>query len=59
MEDTNNQIAFNIMDLNNLKDIWDKLKNVYIKIDQGIVYSIFQQLFNNYLKVNKSKKYDK
>lgn len=39
-EGVSDQIAFNIMDLRNLKELWDKLKNIYTEIVQGVVYSI-------------------
>lgn len=35
-----NQIAFNIIDLEDLKKMWDKLENIYSKIGQKIVYLI-------------------
>lgn len=37
----NNQIAFYIIDLKNFQDIWDKLKSIYTKIGQGVIYLIF------------------
>lgn len=46
------------MNLNNPKDMWDKLRNVYTKVGQRVVYLIFQELFN-YPKVNKAKRYNK
>lgn len=58
LKSINNQIAFYIMDLENLKEIWNKLISISSKIGQGVVYSILQELLN-YLKINKSKKYDK
>lgn len=48
-----NEIAFNIMNLKDLKEIWDKLKIIYIKIDQEVVYSILQKLLY-YSKITKS-----
>ena len=48
-------MAFNIINFNNLKSMWDKLKNIYIKIGQKV---IFQELFN-YPKINKPKRYNK
>lgn len=54
----NNQIAFYIMDLKNFQDIWHKLKSIYTKIGQEVIYLIFQKLFN-YPKINKLKKYNK
>lgn len=57
-EGVSNQIAFNIMDLEDPKDIWDKLKSICSEIGQGVVYSILQELLN-YPKINKPKGYDK
>ena len=54
----NNQIAFNIMDLEDPKEMWEKLTSICIEIGQDVVYLILQELFN-YLKINKSKGYDK
>lgn len=34
------QIAVNIIDLKDLKETWDKLKSVYTKVGQGVVYLI-------------------
>ncbi len=46
-EGVNDQIAFNIIDLNDSKDMWEKLKSVCTELDQlGVVYSILQKLFN-------------
>ena len=53
-----NQIAFNIMDLKDLKKIWDKLKNICTKVGQGVVYSILQELLH-YPNINKLKRYEK
>ena len=58
LEDINYQIAFNIMDLEDPKEIWEKLTSICSEIGQDIVYSIFQELFN-YPKINKPKGYDK
>lgn len=57
-EGVSNQIAFNIIDLKNLKKMWDKLKSICIKVDQGVVYSILQELLY-YPKINKPKGYEK
>lgn len=46
------------MDLKDLKEMWDKLKSIYTKVDQRVVYSIFQKLLY-YLKIIKLKKYEK
>lgn len=40
-EGVSDQIAFNIIDFKDFKEIWNKLKSIYIKIDQEIVYLIF------------------
>lgn len=53
-----NQIAFNIMDLEDPKKIWDKLQSICSKIGQRVVYLILQELLN-YPKINKPKGYDK
>ena len=57
-EGVSDQIAFNIMDLKDLKEMWEKLKSVFIKVGQGVVYSILQKLFH-YPSNNKPKGYDK
>lgn len=46
------------MDLEDLKEMWDKLVSICSKISQKVAYSIFQELLN-YLRINKLKKYDK
>lgn len=58
VEGVNNQIDFNIMDLEDLKDMWTKLKSICTEVGQGVVYSILQELLN-YPKINKPKGYDK
>ena len=58
LEGVNNQIAFYIMDLKDPKEMWDKLKNMWSEIKQGVVYLILQKLFK-YLKINKPKEYNK
>lgn len=55
-EDVNNQIVFNIIDLQDPKEIWNKLKSICIKVGQGVVYLIFQKLLY-YLKITKPKEY--
>lgn len=57
-EGVSDQIAFNIMDLKDPKEMWDKLKSICTEIGQGVVYSILQELLN-YPKINKPKGYDK
>ena len=58
LEGISNQIAFNVIDLEDPKEIWDKLTSICTKIGQGVVYSILQELLN-YPKINKPKGYDK
>lgn len=58
VEEVNLQITFNIIDLEDPKDIWIKLKNIYSKVGQGVVYSILQMIFN-YPRINKPKRYNK
>ena len=57
-EGVSDQIAFNIMDLKDPKEMWDKLKSVCTEVGQGLVYSIIQELFH-YPKINKPKEYEK
>lgn len=52
------QIAFNIMDLEDPREMWNMLRNICSEIGQGVVYSILQELFN-YPQINKPKVYDK
>lgn len=40
LKGVNNQITFNIIDLEDLKVMWDKLTSICSKIDQKVVYSI-------------------
>lgn len=53
-EGVNNQIAFNIVDLKNLKEMWDKLNSIYTEVSQRVVYLILQELLH-YLKITKPK----
>ena len=57
-EGVSDQIAFNIMDLKDPKEMWDKLKSVCTKIGQGVVYSILQELLH-YPKITKPKGHEK
>ena len=57
-EGVSDQIAFNIMDLKDPKEMWEKLKSVYTEVGQRVVYSILQELFY-YPSNNKPKGYDK
>lgn len=58
LKGVNNQITFNIMHFEDLKEIWDKLKSICSKIGYRVVYSILQELLN-YPRINKLKEYDK
>lgn len=58
LKNVRNQITFNIIRLEDLEEMWDKLTNIYTKISQRIVYSILQKLLN-YPTINKLKGYDK
>lgn len=51
------QIAFNIMDLKDPKEMWDKLKSICTQVGQG-VYLILQELLH-YPKMTKPKRYEK
>lgn len=53
-EGVSDQIALNIMDLKDLKEMWDKLKSISTEVGQGIAYLILQKLFY-YTKINKAK----
>ncbi len=57
-EGVSDQIAFNIMDLKDPKEMWDKLKSVCTKVGQGVVYSILRKLLH-YPKITKPKGYEK
>ncbi len=57
-EGVSDQISFNIMDLKDLKEMWDIFKSIYTKVGQGVVYSILQELLY-YPKITKPKGYDK
>lgn len=48
------QIAVNIMDLEDPKEMWNKLKGICSEVGQGVVYSILQELLH-YPAVNKPK----
>lgn len=51
-------MAFNIMDIQNPKDMYTKLKSICGKFGYGIVYLIFQELFH-YFWINEPKRYYK
>ncbi len=57
-EGVSDQIAFNIIYLEDPKEMWDKLKSICTEIGQGVVYSILQELLN-YPRINKPKGYNK
>lgn len=40
-KDVSNKIAFNVMNFDNLKAICNKIKNIWNKINQKVIYSIF------------------
>lgn len=40
LEDVNDQIAFNIMDLEDSKEMWEKLTSICSKIGQSVFYLI-------------------
>lgn len=52
------QIAFNIINLKDPKEIWNKFKGICTRVDQEVVYSIFQKLFH-YPTMIKPKRYEK
>ncbi len=53
-----NQIAFNIMDIKDPKQMWNKLKSVCPEVGQEVVYLIVQELFH-YPSITKPKGYKK
>ena len=57
-EGISDQIAVNIMDLEDLKEMWDRLKTICSEVEQGVVYSILQELLH-YPAANKPKGFDK
>ena len=48
----------NIIDIDNFKEMWAKLKFVCSQVDQRVVYSILQEMLI-YPKINKPKGYEK
>lgn len=46
------------MDLEDPKEMWDKLTSICSETKQGVIYSILQELLN-YPKINKPKGYNK
>ncbi len=57
-EGISDQIAVNIMDLEDPKEMWDRLKTICSEVGQGVVYSILQELLH-YPAANKPKGFDK
>lgn len=57
-EGVSDQIAFNIMDLKDPKEMWDKLKSICTEVGQGVVHSILQELLH-YPKITRPKGYEK
>lgn len=57
-EGVSDQIAFEIMDLEDPKEMWDKLKIICSEIGLGYFYLILQELLN-YPKIKKPKEYNK
>lgn len=57
-EGISNQIAINIMDLEDPKDIWERIRNICTEVGQGVVCSIVQELLH-YSAANKPKGYEK
>ncbi len=57
-EGVSDQITFNIMDIKDPKQMWDKLKSICSEVGQGVVYSILQELFH-YPSITKPKGYEK
>ena len=45
-EGISDQIAVNIMDLEDPKEMWDRLKTICSEVGQGVVYSILQELLH-------------
>lgn len=40
IEGVSSQITFNIIDINNPKDMWNILKKICSEVGQGVVYSV-------------------
>lgn len=57
-EGISDQIAVNIMDLEDPKEMWERLRNICTEVGQGVVYSILQELLH-YPAANKPKGYEK
>ena len=57
-EGVSDQIAVNIFDLEDPKEMWDRLKAIYSEVGQGAVYSILHEHLH-YPTANKPKGYNK
>ena len=57
-EGISDQITVNIMDLEDPKEMWDRLKTICSEVGQGVVYSILEELLH-YPAINKPKGFDK
>lgn len=53
-----NLITFNIIDINDPKEIQDTLKKIHLRTDEQVVYSVLQEILN-YLCIHKLKIYNK
>lgn len=57
-ESVSNDIFNNLIDITNLKEMWEKLYSAYSQVSQGVVYLILQELLN-YLHNTKPKRFEK
>ncbi len=57
-EGISDQIAVKIIDLEDPKEIWDRLKTICSEVGQGVVYSILPELLHHPA-ANKPKRFDK
>lgn len=58
IEGVSSQIAFNIIDINDPKAMWDILKRICSEVGQGVIYLVPQEILN-YSRIHKPKRYDK
>lgn len=58
IEGVSSQITFNIININNSKEMQDIVKRIYLEVDQKILYFILQEILN-YRCIYKPKEYDK
>lgn len=42
----NSKITFNIIDIDNPKEIWDIWKKIWLEIGQEVVYLVLQEIMN-------------